>query len=164
MFNLALYSVVQIGMLLPAPTPSSKLNIENNGWPHNVVVKQYGAGECDYVDVTFINSSGRSRMYRGLRGEALVLEKQRRLIVISTCPEVRPEYLYFFDSTGKLLKKIEMQYAGIESYRFDEKSGKFCIRFSMNSTKTNLFEPVEDRFDPNGKFIERVEVPANDMH
>jgi hypothetical protein len=125
-------------------------------WVKKVSIKKHRDEECLYVDLAFRQARGAVKRYKGLLGETVVLEKQERLIVISTCPMVSPEHLYFFNSQGALLKKIEMTYGGITDYRFDEQKGQFIIQYGKYSPTKRQTEETLDCFDLNGNLVSQV--------
>lgn len=129
-------------------------------WLKQVTIREFSDGECPRVDLAFRSPGGGVKHYRGLFGEVVVLEKQRRLIVISTCPMIRPEFMYFFSANGALLKKIEMTYGGIRDYRFDEKKNRFIVRYSQYVLKDKRMVETADHFDPDGNLRNRAPVKA----
>jgi hypothetical protein len=130
-----------------------------SSWVKGVSIKKHQDEECLYVDLAFRQPTGAAKRYKGLLGEPVILEKQKRLIVISTCPMVSPEHLYFFNSQGVMLKKIEMKYGGITDYRFDEQKGHFIIQYGKYSPTKKRSEETLDCFDVDGNLVSQV--PSN---
>ena len=125
-------------------------------WVNGVSIKKHRDEECLYVDLAFRQPNGAMKRYKGLLGEPVILERQNRLIVISTCPMVSPEHLYFFNSQGVMLRKIEMKYGGITDYRFDEQKGQFIIQYGKYSLAKKRSEETLDCFDINGNLVSQV--------
>lgn len=121
-------------------------------WTSKVKVKHYIAGECQYVDLE-LNNSGHKKFLKGLKGEVVLAEKANRIIVVSTCPQESPEWMYFFRPDGKRVKRIPMNYGGIYGYEYDESKQLLRIRYGKYDLNTRSMKEVVDLFDMNGNQI-----------
>lgn len=118
-------------------------------WTENVKVKRYDAGECQYVDLE-IKSAGHKKILKGLKGEVVLAEKAKRIIVISTCPQESDEWLYFFTKDGKRVKRVRMNYGGIYGYEYSEPKQQLLIKFGKYNLSTRSMVETIDAFDMNG--------------
>lgn len=157
LLTILLLSIVPSLVTWAAPSAKSS-------WAKGVSIKKHRDEECLYVDLTFRLPKGAVKRYKDLLGEPVILDKQERLIVISTCPMVSPEHLYFFNSQGVMLKKIEMRYGGITDYRFDEQKGQFIIQYGKYSPTTKRSEETLDCFDLNGNLVSQVPYNNGGKH
>lgn len=121
-------------------------------WTSNVKVKTYGAGECQYVDLV-INNAGKKKVIKGLKGEVVLAEKAERIIVVSTCPQEGPEWLYFFTAKGQRVKRVPMNYGGIYGYEYNEARQQLLIKYGKYDVSTQSMREAIDVFDMNGNRI-----------
>jgi hypothetical protein len=125
----------------------------SDSWVKRISISKMQAGECESIHLRFSPLNGKVKRYTGLYGEALILEKQNRVIVVPTCPQISPEYLYFFDSTGQQINRLEIKYGGISEFHFDERSQCLVIRFGKYNPSSRTMVEMQDSYNMNGKLI-----------
>jgi hypothetical protein len=128
------------------------LGLQAQSWTASVKIKKYSAGECQYVDLE-IDNAGHKKLLKGLKGEVVLAEKANRIIVISTCPQESPEWMYFFLPNGKRVKRVRMNYGGIYGYEYDESKQQFRIKYGKYDLETRSMKEASDLFDMNGNQV-----------